>query len=46
MDKKFTVKKGMFGKKKEQALVFSYVGSFKEKKVQEFLIAHKFHHLK
>jgi hypothetical protein len=46
VDKKFTVKKGMFGKKKEGALVFSYVGSFKEKKVQEFLAAHKFHHLK
>jgi hypothetical protein len=46
VEKKFTVKKGMFGKKKEQALVFSFVGNFKEKKVQEFLIAHKFSHLK
>lgn len=45
MDKKFTVKKGMFPKKKE-AVVFSYVGNFKEKKVQDFLAAHKFSHLK
>jgi hypothetical protein len=29
VEKKFSVKKGMFGKKKEQALVFSYVGNFK-----------------
>jgi hypothetical protein len=40
------VKKGMFGKKKEQAVVFNYVGAFKEKKVQEFFLAHKFTHLK
>jgi hypothetical protein len=29
VEKKFSVKKGMFGKKKELALVFSYVGNFK-----------------
>ncbi len=46
VDKKFTVKKGMFGKKKENALQFSFVGNFKEKKVQEFLLAHKFNLLK
>lgn len=34
IEKKFTIKKGMFGKKKENALQFSYVGNFKEKKVQ------------
>lgn len=42
VEKKFSIKKGVFGKKKEQALVFSYVGNFKEKKVQEFLQGHKF----
>lgn len=36
----------MFGKKKEQALVFSYVGNFKEKKIEEFFLVHKFTHLK
>lgn len=46
MDKKLSVKKGMFGKKKENALQFSYVGNFKEKKVQEYLLKYKFNLLK
>jgi len=29
VDKKFTLKKGMFGKKKENAFQFSFVGNFK-----------------
>lgn len=33
VDKKLLVKKGVFGKKKEQAFQFSFVGNFKEKKV-------------
>lgn len=46
VDKKFSVKKGMFGKKKENAVQFSYVGNFKEKKVQEYLLKYKFNLLK
>lgn len=46
VDKKLSVKKGMFGKKKENAVQFSYVGHFKEKKVQEYLLKYKFNLLK
>jgi hypothetical protein len=46
VDKKWSVKKGMFGKKKEHVLQFSFVGNFKEKKVQEFLLTYKFNLLK
>jgi hypothetical protein len=45
VDKKFTIKKGMFQKKKD-AIQFSYVGNFKEKKVHDFLLNHKFALLK
>lgn len=50
--KKFVVKKGIqFGKgkdkvKKEEACQINYVGSFKEKKVTEFLRNYKFLQLK
>ena len=40
------IKKGVFGKKSKDAFQFSYVGPFKEKTVQEFLLARKFTPLK
>ena len=46
VDKKFLIKKGVFGKKSKDAYQFSYVGPFKEKTVQEFLLARKFTSLK
>jgi len=46
VDKKFMVKKGVFGKKNQDAYQFSYVGNFKEKTVQEFFVERKFAALK
>lgn len=46
VDKKFVVKKGVFGKKKENAFQLNFVGNFKEKKVLDFLTKAKFTLLK
>lgn len=47
VDKKWSVKKGMWGKgKHEKTQVISYVGNFKEKKILEFLNNLKFTLLK
>ena len=47
VDKKWSVKKGMWGKNKhEKVQVVSYAGQFKEKKVLEFLSTLKFSQLK
>jgi len=47
VDKKWGVKKGMWGKgKHEKTQIVSYVGNFKEKKILEFLTAAKFTLLK
>jgi hypothetical protein len=43
VDKKWSVKKGMWGKNKyEKTQIVSYVGNFKEKKVLDFLANMKF----
>ena len=47
VDKKWSVKKGMWGKGKfEKTLIVSYAGAFKEKKVLEYLKSMKFTLLK
>lgn len=43
VDKKWSIKKGMWGKNKhEKTQILSYVGNFKEKKVLEYLTNLKF----
>ena len=47
VDKKWTVKKGMWGKNKhEKTVIVSYAGNFKEKKINEYLNNMKFTLLK
>jgi hypothetical protein len=47
VDKKWSVKKGLWGKNKfEKTQVVSYVGQFKEKKVLDYLVSLKFTLLK
>ena len=47
VDKKWTVKKGLWGKNKyEKTVIVSYAGTFKEKKIVDYLTGLKFTLLK
>lgn len=47
VEKKWTTKKGMWGKgKHENTIIFSYAGTFKEKKILDYLVSLKYSLLK